>query len=98
MLAFWALGPDAGQKATLNPNWLLDRYSAIHYREDNFLTSSIFLLAFCFLLVLDVVRYTFELTTNHLLNNQIKTVQNLMSDLGLLFGATAPPFHRRAGK
>ncbi|RKV75745.1 MAG: hypothetical protein D8H91_13080 [Alloprevotella sp.] len=66
----------------MNPNWSLDRYSAIHYREDNFLPSSIFLLAFCFLLVLDVVRYTFELTTNHLLNNPMKSVQYLMTDLG----------------
>jgi len=39
-------------------------------------------LASCFLFVLDVARYAFELTTNHLLNNQIKSVQALMSDLG----------------
>jgi len=80
------------------PNQSLDRYNAIRYRGDNFLPSFIFLLASCFLFVLDVARYAFELTTNHLLNNQIKTVQDLMTDLGLLFGATAPPFHRRAGK
>ena len=41
-----------------------------------------FLLASSFLFVLTVARYAFELTTKHLLNNQIKTVQNLMTDLG----------------
>ena len=66
----------------MNPNRSLDRYSAIRYRENNFLTSSIFLLASCFLFVLDVARYAFELTTNHLLNNIMKSVQALMSDLG----------------
>ena len=35
------------QDTTLNPNRSLDRYSAIRYREDNFLPSSIFLLADC---------------------------------------------------
>ena len=41
-----------------------------------------FLLTSCFLFVLDVARYAFKLITKHLLNNQIKTVQNLMTDLG----------------
>ena len=41
-----------------------------------------FLLASSFLFVLTVARYALELTTKHLLNNQIKTVQNLMTDLG----------------
>ncbi len=66
----------------VNPNRSLDRYSAIRYREDNFLPSFIFLLASCFLLVLDVARYAFELTNNHLLNNLMKSVQDLMTDLG----------------
>ena len=66
----------------VNPNRSLDRYSAIRYREANFLPSFIFLLASCFLFVLDVARYAFELTTNHLLNNPMKSVQDLMTDLG----------------
>ena len=33
--------------------------------------------------MLAVARYAFELTTNNLLNNQIKSVQELMTDLGL---------------
>jgi len=40
------------------------------------------LLASCFSFVLDVARYVFELTTNHLLNNPMKSVQDLMTDLG----------------
>ncbi|RKV75221.1 MAG: hypothetical protein D8H91_13650 [Alloprevotella sp.] len=66
----------------LNPNWSLDRYCAAPYEEDNFLSSFIFLLASCFSFVLDVARYAFELTTNHLLNNQIKSVQELITDWG----------------
>ncbi|EKX92235.1 hypothetical protein HMPREF9999_00776 [Alloprevotella sp. oral taxon 473 str. F0040] len=66
----------------LNPNRSLDRYSANCSGEENFLSSFIFLLASCFSLVLDVARYAFKLTTNHLLNNQIKSVQNLMTDFG----------------
>ena len=34
------------------------------------------------LFVFDVARYAFELTTNHLLNNQIKSLQDLMTYLG----------------
>ena len=67
---------------TIIPNWSLDRYGAIRYGKDNFLSSFIFLLASCCSFVLDVARYAFELTINHLLNNQIKSVQNLMTDLG----------------
>ena len=67
---------------SLNPNRSLDRYSAVRYGEDNFLPSFIFLLASCFSFVFVVARYAFELTTNHLLNNQIKSVPNLMTDLG----------------
>ena len=66
-----------------NPNRSLDRYSAARYGEDNFLSSFILLLASCFLFVLDVARYAFELTTNYLLNNLMKSVQYLMTDLGL---------------
>ena len=65
------------------PNWSLDRYGTNRHWKDNFLSSFIFLLASCFSFVLDVARYAFEQTTNHLLNNQIKSVQNLMTDLGL---------------
>ena len=65
-----------------NPNRSLDRYSANRYREDNFLSSFILLLASCFSFVLAVARYVFELTTNYLLNNPMKSVQYLMTDLG----------------
>ena len=41
-----------------------------------------FLLATCFLFVHNVARCAFKLITKLLLNNQIKTVQNLMTDLG----------------
>ena len=67
---------------TLIPNPSLDRYSAARYGEDNFLSSSIFLLASCFSFVLAVARYAFALTVNHLLNNLMKFVQDLMTDLG----------------
>ena len=66
----------------LNPNLSLDRYSADRYGKDNFLSSFIFLLASCCSFVLDVARYAFKLTINHLLNNLMKSVQNLMTDLG----------------
>ena len=66
----------------INPNWSLDRFSAICYREENFLPSFIFLLASCFSFVLDVARYAFEPTNNHLLNNLMKSVQDLITDLG----------------
>ena len=67
-----------------NPNRSLDRYSSTHYGEDNFLSSFIILLASCFLFVLDVGRYAFELTTNYLLNNLVKSVQYLTTDLVLI--------------
>ena len=70
-------------RVTLIPNPSLDRYSAARYGEDNFLSSSIFLLASCFSFVLAVARYAFKLTKNYLLNNQIKSVQDLMTNLGL---------------
>ena len=65
------------------PNRSLDRYSAVRWGEDNFLSSFIFLLASCFSLVLAVARYAFELTANSLLNNPMKSVQDLMTYLGL---------------
>ena len=37
----------------------------------------------CFSFVLTVARYAFELTVNNLLNNLMKYVQDLMTDLGL---------------
>ena len=66
----------------LNPNRSLDRYCAICYIEYNFLPFFIFLLASCCSFVLNVARYAFKLTTNHLLNNLMKSVQDLMTDLG----------------
>ena len=69
---------------TLIQNRSLDRYSGIRYREDNFLPSFIFLQASCFSFILDVVRYAFELTTNHLLNNLMKSIQDQMTDWGLI--------------
>ncbi len=73
--------------ATMNqcaiiPNRSLDRYGSVRYGKDNFLSSFIFLLASCCSFVLDVARYAFELTINHLLNNLMKSVQDLMTDLG----------------
>ena len=66
------------QSNILNPNRLLDRYCAICCREYNFLPFFIFLLAYCCSFVLAVARYAFELTINHLM----KSVQNLMTNLG----------------
>ena len=74
----WELNFDP--KLALNPNRSLDRYSANRYGEDNFLASFIFLLASCFSFVLDA----FKLMKNHLLNHQIKSVQNLMTDWGYI--------------
>ena len=42
------------------------------------------MLASCCSFVLDVVHYAFELTNNHLLNNRMKSVQDLMNDFGFL--------------
>ncbi len=64
------------------PNRSLDRYGTICYREYNFLPFFIFLLASCCSFALDVARYAFELTINHLLNNLMKSVQDLMTHLG----------------
>ena len=69
---------------TFNPNRSLDRYIADCYEGNNFLSSFIFLLASCFSFVLDVARCAFKLTTNHLLNNQIKSIQDPMTDLDLM--------------
>jgi len=62
--------------SSLNPNRLLDRYSAERNGADSFLISFIFLLASCFSFVLDLARYAFELTTNHLLNYQVSSSSN----------------------
>ena len=70
------------QSNILNPNRLLDRYCAICCREYNFLPSFIFLLASCCSFVLDVARYGFELTINHLLNNPLKSVREPMTEWG----------------
>ncbi|RKV82180.1 MAG: hypothetical protein D8H91_01565 [Alloprevotella sp.] len=66
----------------INPNRSLDRKSATSNGKDYFLSSFFFLLASCFLFVLCVARYAIEQTKNKLLNNQIKSVQDLMTDLG----------------
>ena len=76
-----ALCPLSGIHLIINPNRSLDRNSTNRYRKDRVLLSFICLLASCFSFVLDVVRYAFELTVNHLLNNPIKSVQDLMTDL-----------------
>ena len=70
------------QSNILNPNRSLDRYSVAHYGEDNFLSSFIFSLASCCSFVLDVARYGFGLTNNHLLNNPLKSVRELMTEWG----------------
>ena len=67
-----------------NPNRLLDCYSTVRNWKDNFLSSFIFLLASCFSFVLAVARYAFEPTVNNLLNNLMKSVQDLMTDWVLL--------------
>ena len=84
-----------------NPNRSLDRYSEVCYGEDNFLSSFILLLASCFLLVLTVARYAFEQTVNNLLNHLMKSVQGLMSDLGLIqisFGERSKFFYATIAK
>ena len=60
----------------------LDRYSTTRNWKDNFLSSLIFLLAYCFSFVLAVAHYAFELTVNNLLNNGMKSVRDLMTDWG----------------
>ena len=67
------------ERRNLNPNRSLDRKSVTGNGKDYVLPSFISLLASCFSLVLDVA---------HLLNNQIKSVQDLMTDLGLICLAT----------
>lgn len=72
-----------GSKGTLipKPQSVVRLYNASGNGKDDFLSSSISLLASCCLFVLDVARYAFELTTNHLLN-PMKNVQDIMTDLG----------------
>ena len=68
---------------TFIPNRSLDRYDAARYGEDNFLSSVIFLLASLFFVRSRRSPLHQRLTKNHLLNNQIKSVQDLMTNLGL---------------
>ena len=68
----------------INPNQSLDRYSTVRNLKDTFLSYFIILLASCFSFVLAVARYAFEPTVNNLLNNLMKSVQDLMTDWGLL--------------
>ena len=74
-----------GSKGTLipKPQSVVRLYNASGNGKDDFLSSFIFLLASYFSFVLNLARYAFELTTNHLLNNSMKSVQNLMTDWGL---------------
>ena len=69
---------------TFIQNRSLDRYSGIRCREDNFLPSFIFLQTSCFSFILDVILYTFEHTTNHLLNNPMKSIQDQMTNWGFI--------------
>ena len=62
------------------PNRSIDCKSVTSNGKDYFLSSFIFLLASCFLFVLDVSRYAIEPTKTKLLNNQIKYCQDLMTD------------------
>ena len=77
------VGGDMEEKQeSIIPNRSIDRKSVTSNGKDYFLLSFIFLLASCFLFVLDVSRYAIEPTKNKLLNNQIKSDQNLTPDWG----------------
>ena len=78
-----------GARSCIKPNRSLDHYCAICYIEYNFLISFIFLLASCCSFVLDVARYAIEQTKNKLLNNQTKSIQDLMTGLGLTLSKKA---------
>ena len=65
-----------------SPNRSLDRKSITGNGKDHFLPSFIFLLASRFSFVLDVARYAIDQTRNKLLNNQVKSNQNLTIDWG----------------
>ena len=73
-----------GSKGTLipKPQSVVRLCKASGNGKDDFLSSFIFLLASYFSFVLNLARYAFELTTNHLLNKPMKSVQKLMTDLG----------------
>ena len=73
-----------GSKGTIipSPQSVIRPYNASGNGKDDFLSSFIFLLASCFSFVFNLARYAFELTTNHLLNNPMKNVQDIMTDLG----------------
>ncbi len=72
-----------GSKGTLipKPQSVVRLYNASGNGKDDFLSSFIFLLASYFSFVLNLARYAFELTTNHLLNNPKKYAQDIMTDL-----------------
>ena len=80
---FWVFWEKAFLRSLIIPNRSLDRKNAIGNENPYFLSSFIFLLASCFSFVFAVACYTFKPTINHLLNNLMKAVQNLMTDLGL---------------
>ena len=73
-----------GSKGTLIPKHqsVVRLYNASGNGKDDFLSSFIFLLASYFSFVLNLARYAFELTTNHMLNNPMKNVQDIMTYLG----------------
>ncbi len=78
------VGGDMEEKQeSIIPNRSIDCKSVTSNGKDYFLSSFIFLLASCFLFVLDVSRYAIEPTKTKLLNNQIKYCQDLMTDWGL---------------
>ena len=72
-----------GSKGTLIPKHqsVVRLYNASGNGKDDFLSSFIFLLASYFSFVLNLARYASEVTTNHLLNNPMKNVQDIMTDL-----------------
>ena len=80
---FWVFWEKAILRSLIIPNRSLDRKNAIGNEKPYFLSFCIFLLASCCSFALAVARYAFEFTINHLLNNLMKAVQNLMTDLGL---------------
>ena len=78
----WGDGSRLASLTRVKPKSVIRAKSATGNEIDYFLSSFIFLLAFCFLFVLDVARYAIEQTENKLLNNQIKSVQDLMTASG----------------
>lgn len=83
MYSFVEEGEGDKRVSDIIPNRSLDGYSAARYKGDSFLSSFILWVASCSPFVLDVVRYALELTTKHLLNHPMKSIQALMTDLEL---------------